>query len=109
MMWLRQHISPSGSRRSGQGLCLAMPPHLTFFVGALASIVQAVDHFGRGRVPDQAETLAVGRIGFGKAAVSDPLLAQAARFAALPAFDAAVRAYIMSTTGFRRSNRLINK
>jgi len=40
---------------------------------------------------------------------SDPLSAQAARFAAMPAFDTAIRAYIAGMTGFRRSNRLINK
>jgi hypothetical protein len=39
----------------------------------------------------------------------DPLAACAARFAAMPAFDAAVRAYITGMTGFRRSNALINK
>jgi hypothetical protein len=40
---------------------------------------------------------------------ADPLPAQAARFAAMPAFDAALRAYITGVTGFRRSNWLINK
>lgn len=40
---------------------------------------------------------------------TDPLAACAARFAAMPAFDAAVRAYIEGVTRFRRSNRLINK
>lgn len=39
----------------------------------------------------------------------DALAAEAARFAAMPAFDAALRAYIAGVTGFRRSNRLINK
>jgi energy-converting hydrogenase Eha subunit F len=49
------------------------------------------------------------RAGFGGAEETDPLPAQAARFAAMPAFDAALRAYITGATGFRRSNRLINK
>ena len=40
---------------------------------------------------------------------TNPLTAQAERFAAMPAFDAAVRAYIDGMTGFRRSNRVINK
>jgi hypothetical protein len=47
--------------------------------------------------------------GFRGAEQTDPLPAQAARFAAMPAFDAAVRAYIAGMTGFRRSNRVINK
>lgn len=44
-----------------------------------------------------------------RAEESDPLLVQAERFAAMPAFDEAVRAYLAGTTGFRRSNRLMNK
>ncbi|MDP2408913.1 MAG: hypothetical protein Q8M26_01370 [Pseudolabrys sp.] len=40
---------------------------------------------------------------------ADLLLAQAERFAAMPSFDEAVRAYIDGMTGFRRSNRLMNK
>jgi hypothetical protein len=40
---------------------------------------------------------------------ADLLMAQAERFAAMPAFDEAVRAYIAGMTGFRRSNRLMNK
>lgn len=40
---------------------------------------------------------------------TDPLPAQAARFAAMPAFDAAVRANIAGVTDIRRSNRVINK
>jgi hypothetical protein len=64
-------------------------------------------------VSDQTESLAVtqvaSQVGFGRAAEPDPLLAQAARFAAMPAFDAAVRAYITGQTGFRRGGGLINK
>ena len=46
---------------------------------------------------------------FRRAEETDPLPIQAARFAAMPAFDAAVRAYIAGMTGFRRSNRVVNK
>jgi hypothetical protein len=48
------------------------------------------------------------RADFRKGDETDPLPAQA-RFAAMPAFDAALRAYITGVTGFRRSNRVINK
>ena len=39
----------------------------------------------------------------------DPLPAQAARFAAMPAFDAALRSYIAGQASFRRSNRVVNR
>lgn len=58
---------------------------------------------------DQTEILTTARAGVRRAGESDPLPAHAARFAAMPAFDAAVRAYIAGMTGFRRSNRVINK
>lgn len=58
---------------------------------------------------DQTVSLSAAQAGSGHAEEPDPLLAQAARFASLPAFDAAVRAYIVSVAGFRRSNRLVNK
>jgi energy-converting hydrogenase Eha subunit F len=61
------------------------------------------------RVSDQTEILTTALGGFRRAEETDPLAAQAARFAASPAFDEAVRAYIAGMTGFRRSNRLINK
>jgi hypothetical protein len=53
--------------------------------------------------------LTAASAGFRRAEEPDPLLAQATRFAAMPAFEAALRAYITGVTGFRRSNRLINK
>jgi hypothetical protein len=64
-------------------------------------------------VSDQTESLIAAREA-AQANVSrdeepDPLTAQAARFAAMPAFDAALRAYITGVAGFRRSNRMINK
>ncbi len=58
---------------------------------------------------DQTETLTAARDYFHRAEETDPLVARAERFAAMPAFDAAVRAYITGMTGFRRSNRVINK
>ena len=57
----------------------------------------------------QLQSLPVIQLDSGRAAEPDPLLAQAARFAAMPAFEAAVQAYILGMTGFRRSHRLINK
>jgi hypothetical protein len=60
-------------------------------------------------VPDQTENLTDCEAGFGRAAESDPLVAHAERLAQMPAFEAAVRAYITGATGFRRSGRLITK
>ena len=55
------------------------------------------------------QTLQSATDDFRPAEETDPLAARAARFAAMPAFDEAVRAYIAGMTGFRRSNRMINK
>lgn len=64
-------------------------------------------------MPEQTESLAAAQetapADFRSDENTDALPAQAARFAAMPAFDAALRAYITGVTGFRRSNRLINK
>ena len=64
-------------------------------------------------MPEQTESSTAARetapADFRRNEETDPLPAQAARFAAMPAFDAALRAYITGVTGFRRSNRLINK
>ena len=58
---------------------------------------------------EQTPTVTAAPDHFRRAEEPDPLPAQAARFAAMPAFEAALRAYITGVTGFRRSNRLINK
>jgi DNA-binding MarR family transcriptional regulator len=64
-------------------------------------------------VPEQTESLAAAQEAAPAGSCgddeTDPLSAQAARFAAMPVFEAALRAYITGVTGFRRSNRLINK
>jgi hypothetical protein len=60
-------------------------------------------------VPDQTGSLTAAEVDFGRATEPDPLLAQAARFAAMPAFPAAVREYTVGLAGFRRTYRLVNK
>jgi hypothetical protein len=55
------------------------------------------------------EFSAAARVDSARAAEPDPLLLQAARFAAMPAFAAAVREYTVGLAGFRRSHRLVNK
>src|SRR3982751_5750624 len=55
------------------------------------------------------ESMTAGPAAFRRTEDDDPLPAQAARFAATPAFDAALRAYIAGQVGFRRSNRVVNR
>jgi hypothetical protein len=55
------------------------------------------------------ESMTAGPAASRRAEEGDPLPALAARFAAMPAFDAALRAYIAGQAGFRHSNRVINR
>ena len=55
------------------------------------------------------QSLANIQVDSGSPVEPDPLPARAARFAATPTFEAAVRAYALGQMGFRRSQRLINK
>ena len=58
---------------------------------------------------DQMESSTAAPADLQGAGQGDPVLARAARFAAMPAFDAAIRAFIAGMIGLRRSNRVINK